>query len=346
MVDLAKGNQTAKFDIHNKGVRKFEHLGIKWKKNPKTIQEQNEKREKLKLVQILANKREMDLLQDKYEIEAEYDLNTDFVAYMDRFIAYHQIKEIKKFYAARRMFLHFIKREEINCCEITEALLRRFVQFLEQRLKGESPSNYFAKLKQIIKAATSDNHFRRNPAENIKVKKTQFLHKEVLNFADLQTLSETPLNNKDVKNAFLFCCLTGLRYCDVIALCWENVYSDKIKIVQQKTKVPLTIPLGRDAVNLLPQKGNQGDLVFTLPSHTACQKWLKRWMKDAQIEKHISWHCGRHSFGTNLIAHGVDVSIASKLLGHTSLANTQRYVRVNDDMKASAISKFPNFSDN
>ncbi|MBK9482255.1 MAG: site-specific integrase [Bacteroidetes bacterium] len=346
MVDLAKGNQTAKFDIHNKGVRKFEHLGIKWKKNPKTIQEQNEKREKLKLVQILANKREMDLLQDKYEIEAEYDLNTDFVAYMDKFIAYHQIKEIKKFYAAQRMFLHFIKREEINCCEITEALLRRFVQFLEQRLKGESPSNYFAKLKQIIKAATSDNHFRRNPAENIKVKKTQFLHKEVLNFTEIKRLSETPLKNSEVKNAFLFCCLTGLRFCDANVLRWGNVFSDKIKIVQEKTKVPLTIPLSQDALDLLPSRRNYDDLVFTLPSHTACQKWLKRWMQDAEIEKHISWHCGRHSFGTNLIAHGVDVSIASKLLGHTSLANTQRYVRVNDEMKASAISKFPSISNN
>ena len=38
-------------------------------------------------------------IRDRYEIEAEYDLNTDFVAYMDKFIAYHQIKEIKKFYA-------------------------------------------------------------------------------------------------------------------------------------------------------------------------------------------------------------------------------------------------------
>ncbi|MBK6330461.1 MAG: tyrosine-type recombinase/integrase [Bacteroidetes bacterium] len=65
-----------------------------------------------------------------------------------------------------------------------------------------------------------------------------------------------------------------------------------------------------------------------------------------KIEKHISWHCGRHSFGTNLIGFGVDVSIASKLLGHTTLANTQRYVRVNDQMKASAISKFPSISNN
>jgi site-specific recombinase XerD len=69
-------------------------------------------------------------------------------------------------------------------------------------------------------------------------------------------------------------------------------------------------------------------------------------MLKAKIDKHISWHCGRHSFGTNLIAHGVDVSIASKLLGHTSLANTQRYVSVNDEMKALAISKFPLFSSN
>lgn len=153
-------------------------------------------------------------VQNQYEFEVEYDLNIDFVTYMDNFIANHQIKEIRKFYAVKRMFMHFTKKNEIACYELTETFLRRFVQYLEQNLKGESASNYFAKLKQIIKAATSDNHFRRNPAENIKVKKTQFLNKEVLNFVEIQTLAGTPLKNGAVKNAFLLSCLTGLRFCE------------------------------------------------------------------------------------------------------------------------------------
>ncbi|MBK6330462.1 MAG: phage integrase SAM-like domain-containing protein [Bacteroidetes bacterium] len=59
---------------------------------------------------------------------------------MDNFIANHQIKEIRKFYAVKRMFMHFTKKNEIACYELTETFLRRFVQYLEQNLKGESAS--------------------------------------------------------------------------------------------------------------------------------------------------------------------------------------------------------------
>jgi hypothetical protein len=35
---LANGYETAKFDIHFKGTRKFEHLSIKWKKTSENCQ--------------------------------------------------------------------------------------------------------------------------------------------------------------------------------------------------------------------------------------------------------------------------------------------------------------------
>lgn len=339
--DLANGYQTAFFDIHSKGKRKFDTVDFKWKRYPKTEEERKDKESKLKVVKLLASRKEMEWLKYEHELLPEYDIDMNFFEYMDSFIANHKVKEIKKFYAVRKKFATFIGKDNIPCKAINESLLRKFVKFLESQLKGESPSNYFAKLKQVIKSAKHDHHFRENPAENIQVKKNQYLHKEVLNFDEIRILSNTPLNNNEVKKAFLFSCLTGLRFCDVKVLEWKSIHSDKIKIVQEKTKIPLSIPISQDAIDLLPKEKNKGELVFDLPSHTACQKWLKRWMVTAGIDKHISWHCGRHSYGTNLISYGVDVSIASKLLGHTSLANTQRYVSVNDAMKAKAISKFP-----
>jgi integrase len=263
---LAKGIETAFFDIHYNGIRKYEYTGIKWLINPKTQQEKKDKQDKQKLVQLLANKREMELLKNEYDISEEFNLHIDFIHYMDLFIENHHIKEIKKFYAVRKKFIAFANRKELHCIEITETYLRRFVQYLEQRLKGESPSNYFAKLKQIIKSATADNHFRSNPAENIRVKKTQFLHKEVLNFKEIQILKKTPLGNENVKNAFLFSCLTGLRFCDIKVLEWKNVYDDRIKIIQEKTKIQITVPLGIDAVELLPNERKNNPLVFDLPS--------------------------------------------------------------------------------
>lgn len=56
----------------------------------------------------------------------------------------------------------------MQCYEITEKFLRRYVQFLHSKLNGESAANYFAKLNQILKFATAEKHFRSNPATGIE----------------------------------------------------------------------------------------------------------------------------------------------------------------------------------
>lgn len=341
---LAKGYETAFFDIHMQGNRKSESTGIRFKSCPATLHEREERKEKMKLIQMLASKREMELLTGINHLEKGYDPSANWVAFMDDFIANHPVQEIKKFHAMRKMFVQFAGKERVACFEIGERFLRGFVQFLEARLNGESPSNYFAKLKQVLKVAVSEGVLLKNPADGIKVKKRQYLQKDVLSYDEIALIAQTPLGNETVKAAFLFCIFTGLRYCDVSLLKWENVLSDRLSLVQKKTKISLTIPMCDDAKNLLPKRGKNHEAVFRLPSHTACQKWVKRLVKDAGIDKKISWHSGRHTFGTNLIAYGVDVSVASKLLGHTSLVNTQRYVKVNDEMKANAVARLPSIS--
>lgn len=341
---LAKGYETCFFDIHDSGNRWTEATGIKFKSNPSTNDERKDKKEKTRIIQILASKREMELLNGRHGLIDGYKPTENFVGYMDFFIENHNIKDIKKFHAVRAKFVEYVGKDSIFCYSITESFLRGYVQFLEKKLNGESAANYFAKLKQILKAATAENLFKSNPAENIRVRKTSFLQKDVLNADEISLLFQTSLERPNVKNAFLFCLLTGLRYCDVSVLKWSNVTSKSIRIVQSKTNIPLDIPLSTDAIALLPKKGNPNESVFKLPSHASCQKWLKIFVAKAGIEKTIHWHSGRHSFGTNLIKYGVDVSIVSKLLGHTSLVNTQRYVRVNEEMKASAVAKLPTFS--
>lgn len=84
-------------------------------------------------------------------------------------------------------------------------------------------------------------------------------------------------------------------------------------------------------------------MVFKLPTHNGCLKNLRVWVKAAGVGKHITWHCARHSFGTNLIRSGADVLITSKLLGHTSPKHTVRYVRITDDLKKAAIERIPSF---
>ncbi len=50
-----------------------------------------------------------------------------------------------------------------------------------------------------------------------------------------------------------------------------------------------------------------------------------------------SSHSSRRSFITNLAAQGISVRLLASLAGHRSIATTQAYIDVNDDMKRKAV---------
>ena len=68
---------------------------------------------------------------------------------------------------------------------------------------------------------------------------------------------------------------------------------------------------------------------------------LRKWIKDAEIEKEISFHCARHTFATMCLTQEVDIFTVSKLLGHKDLESTQIYAKLIDKKKDEAIDKLP-----
>ena len=74
-----------------------------------------------------------------------------------------------------------------------------------------------------------------------------------------------------------------------------------------------------------------------------CLKALRVWTKKAGIDKHITWHCARHSFGTNMAAaaasEGLPITVVQTLMGHSTIQYTQRYTRVSDNQKKAAMEK-------
>lgn len=57
------------------------------------------------------------------------------------------------------------------------------------------------------------------------------------------------------------------------------------------------------------------------------------------IEKHITFHCFRHTFATLQLAEGTDIYTVSKLLTHSNLATTQVYADVVDELKRDAAER-------
>jgi integrase/recombinase XerD len=72
---------------------------------------------------------------------------------------------------------------------------------------------------------------------------------------------------------------------------------------------------------------------FTANTMTQHFFWL---YKKAGIERGSS-HSGRKTFLTSLASQGISVFVLANLAGHKSIATTQRYITINDDMKRKAV---------
>lgn len=100
------------------------------------------------------------------------------------------------------------------------------------------------------------------------------------------------------------------------------------------------VPLSDGVIDMIGH-GRRDDLIFDLPSHTMCLKALRHWTARAGIDKHITWHCARHSFAVNVLTRGADIKTVSSLLGHASLKHTEKYTRAVDSLKRAAIDSLP-----
>lgn len=329
-------------DIRNNGIRTQKRLDIKYLNKPSTLAEKGDKKAKKELIKKMVAKMELESLYADFIIDNGYDLTRDFYEYAKEFTERKAPKsDIRTYRAVVNSLKSWHGKEALPCGSISEHMMSDFKDFLEAKHHGISAHNYFKKLKKIFKEATIAKHFKIDPTEKILNKKGKCAVKDTLTIEELRLLSETPCSNITVKNAFLFCCYTGIRHCDTICLKWGNIRDGEMDIIQTKTKERLQVKLHRSAISLMGEKRNPLDLIFRLPTHTGCLKILKNWAASAGLEKHLTWHVARHSFATALFAQDVDILTVSNFLGHKNMVQTQTYLRISDGKKQTAINKLP-----
>ena len=137
---------------------------------------------------------------------------------------------------------------------------------------------------------------------------------------------------------------TGLRVSELIALTFEqlNMRQGLIRCVGKGNKERL-VPLGEISLDWLQQyllesrpellKGRVSEDLFPTKRGKAMTRqafWylIKRYAKQAGIEKDLSPHTLRHAFATHLLNHGADLRVVQLLLGHADLSTTQIYTHV------------------
>lgn len=204
---------------------------------------------------------------------------------------------------------------------------------------------YFSRFKRVLKAATKDGYYKYSPAEDVKAKPNKnVIIKEIIERDEYQKLMNTPCKNYEVQKAFIFSLYTGLRWSDVKPMKWDAIRDDvcTFRVCQSKTGVRLERPLHKVARQILGER--REGLLFYLPTKDGANKILREWADYAGLNKHISWHCARHSFSVLLQDSGIDIATVAGMLGHTSTKFVHKtYQRYRSVKALEAISKLPDF---
>ena len=342
--------------------RKREFLKLYLWQAPRTPLERQQNKETLELAKKIRFERGQELLEgvEGYRLKKERDIN--FLDYFQSYIDKYTKKDIRMVEIALKRFVDFLNdtpeyekyAKKIKPEQITKDMVEAFTEYLQGRSVGEGAKSIYARFKKVIKYAIEHDTMLKNPCTGITIKvDDQQLRKEVLSPEEIQQLIATHYEheNPNIRRAFIFCLYCGLRYCDVKDLTFANVdFSNKLlKFEQNKTKghsanSGVIIPLNDGILKLVGEPSSpdkRDELIFPLPSYEMCLKALRRWVKRAGIDKHISWHCARHSFAVNILNNGANIKTVASLLGHSGLKHTEKYTRAIDSLKQEAINSLP-----
>ncbi len=299
---------------------------------PKNQVEKNFNNEALSLLEVKKSQLILEQQSTGTVYIPSHKFKANFLDYYSEFVINNKREGNRHLEGSLTQFKKFLGKEKLAPIDLTENLSLRFRTFLLERLTGKSPSDYFGAYKRVIKAATKEGYFRLNPTEDIRSRTNPSKHlKEFLEAEEYIKLIKTPIQNKNIRDAYIACCFTGLRWCDINWLEWKDIKEDVIvtRIIQRKTGKPVEITLHPIVKTILSNRKQEktksmnnplelNGKVFDLPTHDGANKSLRKWIKRAKINKYITWHSARLSFSILLQDANVDGATVSLLLGHTS----------------------------
>ena len=253
-------------------------------------------------------------------------------------------------------YLASIGKPDKRLSDVDKEFCRGFVAFLrtckshrgKETISDTTARLLMSRVAAAMNKAVVEGLIQSNPFKALESKekpKITASRREFLTVEELKVLINTPCRCDMVKKAFLFSCFTGLRYSDMRSLLWSEVHTAAdgktryIEHKQVKTKKTVTIPLSEEALRWMPKQVDGIDRVFhdLQVSTSTVEVILKEWMKDCKIDKHITYHCRRHTAATTLLTLGANLYVVSKLMGHSSIQMTEVYAKIVDQKKVETM---------
>jgi integrase len=205
---------------------------------------------------------------------------------------------------------------------------------------------YFNKFKASLRSAFNEGYLSINYAAKVKSFEQAESQREYLTHKELQSLANAECKYPVVKRAFIFSCLSGIRWSDIHKLLWAEVRDEqdsiKIHFIQKKTHGVEYLYISKQARELLGERKSLSERVFVgLKYGGTYNTEILRWCMRAGITKHITFHSARHTNAVLLLENGADIYTVSKRLGHKELRTTEIYAKIVDIKNKEASTLIP-----
>jgi site-specific recombinase XerD len=250
----------------------------------------------------------------------------------------------------KAFLLYKYKVRDIDITKIGTEFISEYDYYLRsvRKCNNNSTIKYIKNFGKIIRICLSNGWIIRNPFLNYKgrIKPVNPIH---LTQQELQVLEDKNFaidRLSQVRDVFLFCCFTGLAYVDIKKLKASEITKgidgeQWIFTHRQKTKIRSAIPILPTAAKLIEKYKDHPlcvnkDVLLPVPSNQKMNGYLKEIADLCGISKAFTSHIARHTFATTItLGNGVPIETVSKMLGHSSIRQTQHYAKVLD-LKVSA----------
>lgn len=362
---LANGNISLFLDMYRDGKRSYEFLKL-YLVPERTREDKEQNRQTMQLAQSIKAQRIVEMQNGEFGFKSKFAEDTLFFEFYRAMCEARHGEESNgnwgNWYSALKHLQRYERNERITFAEITPQWVQGFKDYLEnaaytndghytedgivRKLSRNSKLSYFNKLRACLNEAFEKRIIAYNPMRGIDNFKAEEGKRMYLTIDEVRKLAQTPCRSEEVKCAFLFSCLTGLRRSDIAKLTWGEVHHQsgftRIIFRQKKTGGQEYLDITTQAAALMGERGADDERVFKwFNSPGSTNDIIRVWVANAGINKDITFHCGRHTFATMMLDLGTDLFTVSKLLGHADISTTQIYAKVLDKAKQAAVAAIP-----
>ncbi len=246
-------------------------------------------------------------------------------------------------------FQAFLKSKHIRFSQVNNVVIRSFLAELYAKAEKKSTiARKLAAIRSFFQYGIGRKWLEDNPAKVVATPKQEKHVPSFLSEEEMASLLDLPPGNKplEVRDRAILELLyaTGIRVSELVGLNMDDLsFEERLIRVRGKGKKERLVPFGKIAAKdlefYLQRRGliNKGCIheqaIFlnyrgTRISTRSIQRMVHRYLQQTSVKRKISPHSLRHSFASHLLSRGADLRAIQELLGHESLATTQKYTHL------------------